>query len=58
MNPKTPTRPYRVRNSAIHGRGVFAATTIRKGALWWISYRERDSGGETSLRVAMSPDLL
>ena len=24
---------YRVRNSAIHGRGVFAARTIRKGAL-------------------------
>ena len=24
-------RPYRVRNSAIHGRGVFAARTIRKG---------------------------
>lgn len=32
--------------------------TIRKGALWWISYRERDTGAETSLRVAMSPDLL
>ena len=24
-------RPYRVRNSTIHGRGVFAATTIPKG---------------------------
>jgi len=31
---------------------------IRKGALWWISYRERESVGETVLRAAMSPDLL
>jgi phosphohistidine phosphatase len=38
--------------------GEPADWTIRKGALWWISYRERDAGGETSLRVAMSPDLL
>jgi phosphohistidine phosphatase len=38
--------------------GEPAAWMIRKGALWWISYRERESGGETSLRVAMSPDLL
>jgi SET domain-containing protein len=30
--PKT-TRPYVVRTSAIHGRGVFAARTIRKGML-------------------------
>lgn len=28
----TPKRPWVVRNSAIHGRGVFAARTIRKGA--------------------------
>jgi phosphohistidine phosphatase len=38
--------------------GAPAPWMIRKGALWWISYRERESGGETSLRVAMSPDLL
>jgi len=38
--------------------GEPAGWMIRKGALWWISYRERDAGGETSLRVAMSPDLL
>ncbi len=31
---------------------------IRKGAVWWISYRERESVGETVLRAAMSPDLL
>ena len=27
-----PARPYVVRNSPIHGRGVFATRTIRKGA--------------------------
>ena len=29
--PRTPPRPYVVRNSKIHGRGVFATRTIRKG---------------------------
>jgi phosphohistidine phosphatase len=38
--------------------GEPADWTIRKGALWWIAYRERDTGGETSLRVAVPPDLL
>ena len=33
MAQRPSKRPYRVRNSAIHGRGVFAARTIRKGAL-------------------------
>ncbi len=27
-----PSRPYSVRNSPIHGRGVFATRTIRKGS--------------------------
>jgi hypothetical protein len=31
MTTARPKNPYRVRNSAIHGRGVFAATTIAKG---------------------------
>jgi SET domain-containing protein len=33
-------KPYSVRNSAIHGRGVFATRTIRKGAVI-IEYRGR-----------------
>ena len=33
MPRRTTQRPYFVRNSAIHGRGVFAARSIRKGAL-------------------------
>jgi len=38
--------------------GEPADWAIKKGAVWWISYRERDSVGETVLRAAMSPDLL
>jgi len=30
--PAAKTKPYVVRNSPIHGRGVFATRTIRKGA--------------------------
>jgi phosphohistidine phosphatase len=37
--------------------GAPADWTIRKGALWWISYRERDAVGETALRVVIAPDL-
>ena len=56
MNRKTPTRAYRVRNSAIHGRGVFAATTIRKGALV-IEYRgERTTWDIASARPDSDPD--
>jgi SET domain-containing protein len=33
MTKRASERPYRVRTSAIHGRGVFAARTIRKGTL-------------------------
>ncbi|MBC7778514.1 MAG: histidine phosphatase family protein [Proteobacteria bacterium] len=38
--------------------GAPADWAIKKGALWWISYRERERVGEIALRVAMSPDLL
>lgn len=41
------TKPYRVRNSTIHGRGVFAARTIRKGTVI-IEYR----GQKTTWEVA------
>jgi SET domain-containing protein len=33
MAERPTRRLYRVRKSGIHGRGVFAATTIRKGAV-------------------------
>ena len=49
--PRNP-KSYRVRTSAIHGRGVFAARTIRKGALI-IEYR----GQRTTWEIARArPD--
>ena len=38
MTQRLTRRPYHVRHSGIHGRGVFAARTIRRGALI-IEYR-------------------
>lgn len=53
MPTKAATRPYAVRNSGIHGRGVFATRTIRKGTTiieyrgerttWEIAQRRPDS---------------
>jgi SET domain-containing protein len=51
--PATPaTRPYAVRNSGIHGRGVFATRMIRRG-MTIIEYR----GERTTWKIARSrPD--
>ncbi len=38
--------------------GAPADWSIRKGALWWISSRERGGMRETVLRAVISPDLL
>ena len=32
--------------------------SIPKGALWWLSYRERGQGPNVVLRVAMTPDFV
>jgi SET domain-containing protein len=37
--PASKTKPYVVRNSPIHGRGVFATRTIRKGDELAYDYR-------------------
>jgi SET domain-containing protein len=51
-----PARPYAVRRSAIHGRGVFATRTLRKGADI-IEYRgERISMKEADRRPPSDPD--
>jgi len=51
-----PARPYIVRRSAIHGRGVFAARTIRKGADI-IEYRgQRITMKEADRRPDSDPD--
>ena len=53
---KRPKKLYRVRNSEIHGRGVFAATDIDKGTRI-IEYRgERTSWKIASARPDSDPD--
>ena len=53
---RAPTRPYVVRRSAIHVRGVFAARTIRKGTDI-IEYRgERITMKEADRRPPSDPD--
>ena len=32
--------------------------SVKKGAVWWLTTRERDGGGEVTLRAVISPDLL
>ena len=31
---------------------------VRKGALWWLRYREREAGGQTVVVTVQSPDFL
>ena len=51
-----PKRPYSVRRSAIHGRGVFATRTIRKGSRI-IEYRGDRTTWEIALeRPSSDPD--
>ena len=52
----TPARPYAVRSSGIHGRGVFATRTIRKGADI-VEYRgQRITMKEADRRPDSDPD--
>lgn len=56
MPAEKPPRPYTVRNSAIHGRGVFATRTIRKGSRV-IEYRGDRTTWDVALeRPASDPD--
>jgi phosphohistidine phosphatase len=32
--------------------------SIKKGALWWFTRRERDESAQTNLRLVYAPDLL
>lgn len=55
MLVRRKTKPYSVRRSAIHGRGVFAARTIRKGTVI-IEYRgERTTWEAASERADNDP---
>ena len=31
---------------------------VKKGAIWWLRYRERDAEGHTVVVTVQSPDLL
>ncbi len=56
MRASRPSRPYAVRRSGIHGRGVFATRTIRKGTTI-IEYRgERTTWAIASRRPDSEPD--
>jgi uncharacterized protein len=52
MTTKSPSRPYAVRQSPVHGRGVFAARDIAKGEAI-LEYR----GTRTSFDEARDHDL-
>ncbi len=39
---------------AIHG----SECSVKKGAVWWLRYRQRDGVAQTSLVAVQSPDLL
>lgn len=38
--------------------GEATACSIKKGAVWWFSSRERNGDQQTSLRLVISPDFL
>lgn len=35
-----------------------ASLSIKKGALWWFSRRERDDAAQTTLRLVITPEML
>jgi phosphohistidine phosphatase len=51
-------QPYLGEIAALLLAGVSTSFSIKKGAVWWLSQRERDGNSETTLRLAISPDLL
>lgn len=38
--------------------GLPSSWSIKKGAIWWFTRRQRNGGFETQLRLALSPDVL
>jgi phosphohistidine phosphatase len=39
-------------------RGGEGGVSVRKGAVWWFSIRERDGKVETTLKAVVSPDMV
>jgi phosphohistidine phosphatase len=38
--------------------GPDQALSVKKGAIWWLSYRNRETAGATVLKAMMSPEML
>ncbi len=38
--------------------GVGQAWSVKKGAVWWLRWRDREEGGQVVLQAMQSPDLL
>ena len=38
--------------------GANVEWSLKKGALWWLSYRKRNGESQVVVRAVMSPDLL
>ncbi len=51
-------QPTLGRVAALLLSGTAADWSVKKGALWWLSYRVRGDEAKTVLRAVMSPDLL
>lgn len=50
-------QPLLGRLAALLMHGVEADWTVRKGAIWWLSSRERDGQRQVYLKAVMTPEL-
>ena len=51
-------QPTLGRVAALLLTGDAADWSVRKGALWWFTYRIRNGNTETVLRAVIAPDLV
>ncbi len=51
-------QPTLGRVAALLATGTEAEWPIKKGAVWWLTRRVRDGGGQVVLRAVVGPDLL
>jgi len=51
-------QPTLGRAAALLLTGAEADWSIKKGALWWVTRRVRDGGGQVVLRAVVGPDLI
>lgn len=51
-------QPTLGQTAALLMTGQAQSWSVRKGALWWFSWRERHDQGQVLLRAVLNPDLL